>query len=264
VGDRLIERPPWQAGRGFAPSGSVAVLPIAYQPGASLPPNFDPPDGRGSAVRALLDDMNHYLADLGTIPVLPRTPRSAGRPPDVSFGCELDSTDECAPWQIGRPVHRLAAGRPSSAWAAWADNAMAEAAVDAVLVITLEVGQYLPRQRDLLGRKSVELGRDHWVSLPWLTSLETPVSVLQLTGALVDRNGRAIRIAAEGILARRTSLPASSVGLQALLTDEEVEQARTVRRDDLPRRPLVWKAALDYLMEALLGGSGAPPRTRAP
>jgi hypothetical protein len=90
------------------------------------------------------------------------------------------------------------------------------------------------------------------------------VSVLQLTGALVDRNGRAIRIAAEGILARRTSLPASSVGLQALLTDEEVEQARTVRRDDLPRRPLVWKAALDDLMEALLGGSGAPPRTRAP
>ncbi|HZA51832.1 MAG TPA: hypothetical protein VE549_13900 [Myxococcaceae bacterium] len=36
------------------------------------------------------------------------------------------------------------------------------------------------------------------MSLPWLTSLETPVSVLQLTGALIDRSGQAVRIGAEG------------------------------------------------------------------
>jgi hypothetical protein len=77
------------------------------------------------------------------------------------------------------------------------------------------------------------------------------VSVLQLTGALVERDGRAIRIGAEGMLARRTSLLASAVGLQALITDKEVDELRTARRDDLAGGPVVWQVALRNLVAGL-------------
>jgi len=98
------------------------------------------------------------------------------------------------------------------------------------------------------------------VELPWLTSLETPVSVLQLTGALVGRDGRAVRIGAEGLLAKRTGLVASAFGLQALLSDEDVQQLRTTRRDDLAGRPLVWQAALRSLVAELTGRAELAPR----
>lgn len=252
VGDRLLEHPPWRAGRSD-PAGVVGHLAVAWQRGAAQAPIFDPADGPDSQIAPLLRDLTAYLdARGGTVPLRPVEPMP-GLPPDVSFGCEADAAGECAPWEIGRPVHRLAVGRPAARWVAWSSEAMAAAGVEQAVVIVLEVGQYLPRQRNLLGAKEVELGAGHRATLPWLTSLETPVSVLQLTGALVDRNGRAIRIAAEGLVARRTPLLASSVGAQALLSEEDVARARQGRRDDLPGRPLVWQAAVESLLEALLG-----------
>ena len=77
--------------------------------------------------------------------------------------------------------------------------------------------------------------------------------MLQLTGTLIDRDGRAIRIGAEGLFARRTGVLVTSLGGQELLTDEDVERVRTVRRDELLGRPLVWQAALRNLVAELTG-----------
>ena len=85
----------------------------------------------------------------------------------------------------------------------------------AVGFIPLEVGQMLPRQTGLRGNKEVEPGTGHVASLPWLTSLETPVSILQLAGALVDLDGRAVRIGAEAFLAMRTPFLVSAMRAQA-------------------------------------------------
>jgi hypothetical protein len=79
------------------------------------------------------------------------------------------------------------------------------------------------------------------------------VPVLQITGALVGPDGRAIRIGAEGLHARRTGLLEGSIGLRTLITDEEAERVRSLRRDDLPGRPLVWQAALRRLVAELTG-----------
>jgi hypothetical protein len=182
-------------------------------------------------------------------------------PPDVRFGCITSSGapgDDCAErgdsaLGRGRQSMHLAIGRPSPEWATWMRELMDGARIGRALVLTLEVGQYLPRQSGLRGDKDVELGTGHVVRLPWLTSLETPVTVLQLTGALVDRDGRAIRIGAEGIVAHRTRLVVSSIGGQELLRDEDVAAIRTLRRDDLPGRPLAWQAALRQLLAQLTG-----------
>jgi hypothetical protein len=69
----------------------------------------------------------------------------------------------------------------------------------------------------------------------------------------MGRDGRAIRIGAEGIVAHRTRLLVSGIGGQELLRDEDVAQVRTLRRDDLPGRPLAWQVALRQLVAQLTG-----------
>lgn len=81
----------------------------------------------------------------------------------------------------------------------------------------------------------------------------TPITVLQLTGARVRRDGRAVRIGAEGIPAQLTRLLVSAVGGQELLRAEDVEHARSHRRDEIPGQPLAWQAALRELIAQLIG-----------
>jgi hypothetical protein len=147
---------------------------------------------------------------------------------------------------------KLAVERPSAQWIARHAALLDSAGATHSVALTLEVGQYWTRQSGLRGSKSVELGTNYTVELPWLTSLETPVSVLQLTGALIDREGRAVRIGAEGILAVRTPLSASGFGLQRILSEEDVRRARSIQRDD---GAPAWRAAVCALVSQLGGKS---------
>jgi len=272
VGDTILERPPYYAGSGArdtADSARVGHFPVGYQRGSAQEPIFDPAGDPGTPVAALLADMNAYLDSLGATRPVGERRAPAGTPPDVQFGCVTDPTGDCAvdddadddAPDTGKPRQRLAVARPSGEWVAWARPALDSAGVARALLFTVEVGQYMPRQTNLRGSKAVELGTGYVVPLPWLTSLETPVTVLQLTGALLDRDGRAVRIGAEGLLAQRTRLTISALGAQRLITDEDVEQLRTSRRDDLPGRPLVWQAALRELVSRLTGATaGTTPR----
>jgi hypothetical protein len=259
VGDALLEHPPYYAGRDVtAGAGRVGHHPVAYQRGATQAPIFEPEGGARTPVERLLADMNMYLDSLGvTVPLRVAVPRGAV-PPDVQFGCEVDATGDCldrGEGALGRgdePL-RLAVGRPSQDWITAAAAAMQRANVPTALVITLEIGDYFTQQRGFSGRKIVELGTGYTASFPWLTSLETPVSVIQLTGALVGSDGKAIRIGAEGMYPKRTRLVVSSIGAQELISDEDVEQLRSARREDLAGQPLVWKVALRNLVGQLVG-----------
>jgi hypothetical protein len=255
VGDSFPEHAPWYAGA-RAGAGTVAYLPIAYQRGGSQAAMFDPSAAAGSPISALLEEMNAYLASL--MSDAPRIEVTAGTAPDVQFGCEIDGGGECtngpaAPFEWGEPRMRLAVGRPSADWVAATAAALEARGAARTLVITLEIGQYWPRQTNWRGSKAVELGTDYRTDLRWLTSLETPVSVVQLTGAIVAPDGRAQRIGAEGVLAKRTGIVAAGFGAQALISDDDVAALRTARRDDLPGQPLVWQVSLRSLVSQLAG-----------
>jgi hypothetical protein len=271
VGDAFLERPPYYAG---APVADVAAagatighLPVGYQRGATQPPLFDPEGRTGTPVGELLREMNAYLESLasatgGSVRIALASVPGNAVAPDVRFGCRTATGapgDDCEPrdsraslGRRGQHMH-LAVGRPSPQWVGWARDAAGAAGAERVLVITLEVGQYLPRQSGLIGDKSIELGTDYVQPLPWLTSLETPVAVLQLTGALMDLDGRAVRIGAEGIYARRTRLLLSAIGAQELITGEDVEAVRSLRREDRIGQPLAWQHALSSLYAQLTG-----------
>jgi hypothetical protein len=274
VGDRLLEDPPYYAGARATPAGvagtETGVLPVYFQPGDGGASIFAPTWAQDSQVAALLADMNAYLDSL-TTGAGTRTvrlveggrmsavaPTTLGVPPDVQFGCTtvMDLPDEecdVPGGALGRggQYMKLAVGRPSAEWVAWASEAMDGAGVSHALVITLELGQYMLRQRGLLGHKYVELGTNHRADIPWLTSLETPLDVMQLTGALVDLEGRAVRIGAEGMMAKRTRLAISALRAQEIWRDEDVAELRHARRDDLPGRPLVWQEAMRALVAQL-------------
>jgi hypothetical protein len=257
VGDRQLEHPPYYAGQTVAALPSVIVaLPVAFQRGASQSEVFDPASGAGSGIAALVMDMNALLDSVFAGRKAASASGQGVVPPNVYFGCELDASNDCVERGdsvLGRrgTTMKLAVERPSAQWIGRTAALLDSAGATHALVLTLEVGQYWPRQRGLRGDKSVELGTNYTVDLPWLTSLETPVSVLQLTGALIDREGRAVRIGAEGILAVRTPLSASGFGLQRILSAEDVQRARTLRHEDT----LAWRSALCALTGQLAGRS---------
>ena len=252
VGDRYLDAPPYQAGTRLTVGIPVAHLPVGYQAGATQPASFDPSATAGSPIDALLREMNAYLDSLGaTTRVV--APPAVGTPPDVMFGCSDAAGMDCTePDDVSSPQMRLAVARPSGEWTAWLQQLLDSAGVEHVLLVTLETGEYWPRQRNLLGQKEVRLGTGYTVNVPWLTSLDDPVSVLQLTGAVIGRDGKAVRIGAEGLFANPTHILLSGVGVTDMISDEDVERIRTARRDDLPDRPLVWQAALRNLVAGLV------------
>ena len=273
VGERLLTRPPYYAGAPVSDPDAIGVpartghLPVMYQQGANQPSIFDP--AQSEVMLGLLDAMTLALDSLGSSVRLVEGGRVSAvthaatlHPLDVQFNCYTDTgfhDDDCAvagDTALGRgtATMRLAVTRASPEWREWIGSTMDGLGIEQALVITLEVGHYFVRQRGLAGKKEVQLGTDHTVSLPWVTSLATPVSVLQLTGALVGRDGKAIRIGAEGMLARRTSIEISAIGGQELISDADVEALLTARREDLQGRPLIWRTALETLATRLIGG----------
>jgi hypothetical protein len=279
VADTALERPPYYAGLATsvigADAGRIGHLPIAYQRGASQASIFDPKSGPGTPVGELLAEMNSYLDSLASAArISVRLLDASGRvappatpvqPPDVRFGCRTEGAaagGDCEERDNRQALGRggqqmlLTVGRPSASWIDWLREPVRVSGVERVLVLTLEVGQYWTRQTGLRGAKSVELGTGYTQQLPWLTSLEQPVLVLQLTGALMDTAGRALRIGAEGIVAKRTGLLISAIGGQELLSDSDVGALRTLVRDDLPGKPLAWRVAVQNLLAGLTGRAG--------
>jgi hypothetical protein len=254
-----VDEPPYYVGMLPPAASRLAYLPIQYQRGATDSPVLEPEGSAGTPMAALLAEMNAYLDSLGVGARLALASPATGAAPDVRFGCVTDPFGECDPEQgggvidAGAPRHRLEVGRPSEPWTSWAAAALAAVPADELLVLTVEIGQYLPRQTNLRGSKAVELGTDHRASLRWLTSLETPVSVIQLTGAIVGPGGRARRIGAEGMLARPSSLALSTLGAQRIITDDDVAALRAARREELPGQPLAWRVALRTLVHQLTG-----------
>lgn len=271
VGDRFLEHAPYYAGQSMdavaRDTSVIGHVPVVFQSGAAQPSMFDPRRGEGTAIDALLSEMNAYLDSLGlskrlsNVDAGPSALSRAMVPPDVRFGCIPEnsaSNHDCSTRgdsAIGRGHQQmlLAVGRPSTEWISWNRGVTDAASAQRTLVITLEVGQYLMRQEGILGKKAIELGSGHRAGLPWMSSVATPVTVLQLTAALVERDGKVVRIGAEGFFPRRTRFLVSAMGGQELLTEDDVSAVRGYRRVDLPGQPIAWRVAMQELVGRVTG-----------
>jgi hypothetical protein len=273
--DTFFDRPPYYSGQRLIERGAVLYLPVQFRVADGA---LFGPDLQGQPLRSMLAEMNAYLESLSPGPrrasadsalagasaasVLAGASADsalAGAPPYVEFGCEILPDDECVNADPRRPL-RLAVRRPSRAWVEAARVEAQRAGAERVLVIGLQIGNHLPRQRNWRGDKEVQLGTGYVTAVPWLTALDRPANVLQITGALVDLDGRVVRAGVEGLIVRRTNIILSGFGIQALISDDDVERARTLRREDLPGQPLVWQVALGNLVGELTAQPGLAGR----
>lgn len=236
--------------------GSLLVLPVQWQASLTQPEFMDPDTAAGSPLAALRDSVQQAVSRAKLGPTGTALRARGIVPPDVAFGCAL-ILDECDPQYAGQPLgrqglrYRLAVGRPSEDWRVGLREQMVAAGATHALLLTLELAPWPVQQRGLRGTKVVPLGVGYDMELPWLTSLETPVQVLQLTAVVVDRDGQAVRMAAEGLQAKRTSLALSAIGAEALLQDRDVAAVLEARRHELDGHPFVWQVATQQILTSL-------------
>ncbi len=242
--------PPWY--RGEAPAATrVGVLPVMVDAGpVHVPSSWLPRE----ELSALAGDITGRLAAMPALTVVDAAALSNAKDaPGVSVGCVLEEADfgEC----VAEPRQMvLTVTSPSKAWRERAARVMADANVDLLVVPVLSVRSHWLRQADWKGRKEIPLGTGHAQPAPWLTSLETPVDVVQLGAVVISADGKVQRSGVEGLLGVRTEFAASALRAQRMLRDADVAELRTTRRrEDLRDQPLVWEAATDALIRGLIG-----------
>ncbi len=267
--DAFVERAPFYAGQGTLPAELAltppGIVPITFERGSTRAA-FDPPDGDGTPLAALLVQMNAFLDSLPTRAGAPAVklrgaggivavaPAGIGPAPNVSFGCNavadyarFDCPNANDTSGVRPALTRLAVTSPSGEWIEWASGTLSNNRLPAFLLLRLELGLYQPRVNPARREKWVELGTDYSVPLPWLTPINEPLTVVQLTGALVGADGSVIRMGAEGLYlayARRLTGP-------EIIENNDIRALQTLRRDDLPRRPLVWQVAMREMVQRL-------------
>lgn len=194
----------------------------------------------------------------GSVPLRERLPAEGGPKLFVGLPPE-DGAVDFADLDAGPDRQRVALIRSWSASRAWRDQVralLAREQADHLLLTWTGIGTRYPLQDDASGSKGLPLGTGYAPSLPWLTALDVPVEVVQLTGLLVDREGRVVRSAVEGMIAVPTRFPESVLGLQRSVQAADLRALPARVRDDLPGRPRVLDVALGHLVAQLTGRTG--------
>lgn len=256
---------------GKVPAGITRVVhaPVAF---VADPTALDPTPARSPALAALVDSLAAALDRDGRTRRLDLPPSGA---PDIRFGCRRGGMtadgEPLAPSEIDPSEPRRMTFEVEGPGKAWRERLRAAGdTLDAVLVVQVRFDDYWVRQEDWKGTKSIQLGTRRAMPIPWLTSLDDPVQVLALTGALVSREGRVLRVGAEGLLAQRTGMTASVAGVQEVLAESDLERLFSPEGDDRETSDPetsddpessgdpVWRTALGALVAQLLAPGDAP------
>lgn len=202
----------------------------------------------------LLAAINTYLADEQFVPMVNMPQFRQKEAPAVVFGHALSVLDlsEDEKDQYEEVCMMLEVTQPSKNWKLWwQENRPSD--TDYLVYTELVIGAYKVSQKDWKGNKEIRIGSDYSVAVPWLTSLDDPVAVVQLTGALLSKEGKVIRAGAEGIFVKPNSFIRSVLGMNELIDKEDVQYIiYDHKREDLDNSPLAYKVAAKNLLDNLI------------
>lgn len=250
--DQPLAAAPHYAGPALRHDGRLIHAAVAIDPWTvgSLPPDAL------TELQVINADLGRALDDGWDAPPLREAMPSAGRP-KVSVGLPPDdgSVDfaDVSPDAEGRLPALIRTWNGSRAWRDWAREQLDRAGADYLLMVWSGIGTQYPVQSNWLGGKRLSIGTGHAPSLPWLSALDEPVEIVQLTGVLVDREGRVLRSGAEGMIAVPTRFSETVLGLRRTVQASDLRALPSRTRDDLPDRPRVIDVALDNLVAQLTG-----------
>ena len=242
-----FDRPPFYNGKLPTTLRTVAHVAVTFRDETG---SLDPTPAKSPALAGLLDSLRAELDRAGRTRPLATGDEPMRDAPSIRFGVRGEG--EGPPPAPGEPASAsrrmtFTIDEPGRAWRERVKQAAGDS-VDAVLVVQLGFSDQWVRQTSWKGGKSIELGTGRSTKVEWLTSLDDPVQVLQLTGALVTREGRVVRVGSEGLIARRTGMAASVLGAQETLREEEL--ASVLASSD--GGTAAWQDALRTLVSGLL------------
>ena len=258
------DKAPYYHGKRPPVGARIAWLPVMTPATrAAFTKRGDAPSG---TMQALLDTLNASLAAM-----LKGAPRVSDDrlatlvegAPEIRFGCEQELFGEAV--RTGKWYHSAGCVEPEDKtnlhnslwiqtgtkdWRKRAATAMAGDSADYLLMLSLRIGDQYPWSG--WSGKGVRLGSGYDATLPWLSAVDRPVTVVQLVGTVVDREGKIVRSGAEGLLASKPGALATLLGGQQAVSDRQLaELVFATRRDDLPGQPLAWEIALRTLVSEL-------------
>lgn len=211
--------------------------------------------GREAVFQPLIDSMNCYLDSLGwsTKAVAPLARKGA---PYLFVG---SSEAETAPHAVLMmreehdmyPPMALFLDKPSKEWRKSYIESMDKQQGEYALMIWVGLTEY-PKANKGVFKKKVVLGTGYEHEIRFLSAVDKPVEVLQLTGVLIDREGNILRAGAEGFLHEDSPFWVQTLNAGTTVDDHAVRKLFTEeRREDLPGKPLAWRVGLTNLMEQL-------------
>jgi len=249
-----VSRAPYYVGKVRTIKTRVGYFPVVFD--KRLEEGFFE-EARRRALLPILDEMNAYLDRLNVAKKLPMVDLPVRDEPDIYVGNEAASGSPATNPNVdgnSRPDMIIYRYNPSQKWKEELLRIAEQNDVDYALFITLGISEYFVRQKNLLGSKELELGTGYKLPIKWLTDLNTPVEVLHVSGALLDKNGKILRAGAEGIVAKQTGFLWSLFDVKEMLTPEDIRKLlHDERRKDLPDKPLTWQVSLQNLVAQLLG-----------
>lgn len=214
--------------------------------------------GREKILKPLLQSMNSYIDSLGwsqNLNLPDQMPRKGE--PYLFVG---SSEAETAPpvTQMMREDHdmyppmAMYLEKPAKDWEKVYKGIMDEEKGEYSLHIWVGLTEY-PKANKGLFKKKVVLGTDYEREIRFLSAVDKPVEVLQVTGILLDNEGRVIRAGAEGFLHEDSPFWVQALNAGTTVDDNAITKLHEEqRRADLPGNPLAWKVALYNLLEQLL------------
>jgi len=235
------------------PFGPVLALPISLDATTAAAYTSS---GRAEALAPLLEALNDALAGSGCC--MMGTAIAAEGAPDLYVG-SLEGDDAPAGTGIERMPHEIYPPmlahlvKPRGAWLAALRQQAANHDASRVVLIHLSFTQYPKAQRGRFG-KQVVLGTGYETPIRFLSAIDQPVEVIQLTGLLLDADGKVLRGGAQGMVSQDSEFLLQAADIRREIGPLAIQQLTNhERRDDLPGAPLKWQAALDQLLANLLG-----------
>ena len=137
----------------------------------------------------------------------------------------------------------------------WRDAAVGMAANEGaarIVVTQLDFVQYPKADKGFFGKK-VTLGTHHENKVRFFSAIDKPIEVLQLSGVVLDAEGRELCAGGEGIVGSDSPFWVQALEAGKDIDDEMLDRVLHLeRRHDIPGAPLNWQAAADQLLWNLL------------
>ena len=242
------------------PHPSVVVLPVIIDQSVYLP-------AKRNVLKPLVDSLNERVKELEWLAATQAFNISESAVPVLYFGTQQNRNpgfaNENGPSVPGGPMV-MSFVSSTDDWKAKVKVRLQELNADYIIFITLGFSAYAADPA-FFSEQKIHLGTDYVIHVTWARNADDPIQVIHLLGALIDRNGAVVRMAAEGLLASPPTLSAGSIlsgmiGGRDIIREEDVKSlASQTRRTDMSGEPLVLHVAIDNLLARL---AGRPERLR--